>query len=209
MHDIIAKIARLAASKAAAFCYAVAVGVAGNMIFHYVQLQGPVAAAVPHAARQSSGAAEPAAIMPRTPPAAPPQTRVSLPAAPIRPPAPKPTAAERALPEPPAALALPSPASLPAPPLKPTALPPPSAPPPTPAREGGAGTPDPAPAVSDTPPIGHKIDAAAPPARPAIAEAPPIPLPPSLTKPATAESTEASSPPARPGAPGPGSGGLY
>ncbi|HKS90017.1 MAG TPA: hypothetical protein VJR70_11290, partial [Stellaceae bacterium] len=49
MNGIFAKIARLAASKAAAFCYAVAVGVAGNLIFHMVQTHGaaPAASQIP------------------------------------------------------------------------------------------------------------------------------------------------------------------
>ncbi|HEY8873262.1 MAG TPA: hypothetical protein VIM52_09555, partial [Stellaceae bacterium] len=47
MHEIIAKIARFAVSKFAAFCYAVAVGVAGNVIFHFVQPRDPAPAVAP------------------------------------------------------------------------------------------------------------------------------------------------------------------
>ena len=46
MHGFIAKIARLAASKAAAFVYAVTVGVAGNLAFHYLQPTAPTPAAM-------------------------------------------------------------------------------------------------------------------------------------------------------------------
>ncbi|MGC2412930.1 MAG: hypothetical protein WA459_09595, partial [Stellaceae bacterium] len=63
MNEIIAKIARVAVSKSAAFSYAVAVGVAGNVIFHYVQPQEPVpvVATVPHEARPAGAAATPGA----------------------------------------------------------------------------------------------------------------------------------------------------
>ena len=63
MHEIIAKIARFAVSKFAAFCYAVAVGVAGNVIFHFVQPRDPapsvtpVVATAPHEAPSAAGAA--------------------------------------------------------------------------------------------------------------------------------------------------------
>src|SRR5205814_2373758 len=46
------KVARFAVSKMAAFCYAVAVGVAGNLVFNYVQTHqaAPSVAALPHEA---------------------------------------------------------------------------------------------------------------------------------------------------------------
>src|SRR5258705_3091653 len=46
------KVARFAVSKMAAFCYAVAVGVAGNLVFNYVQTHqaAPSIAALPHEA---------------------------------------------------------------------------------------------------------------------------------------------------------------
>ena len=37
VNGFFSKVARFAVSKMAAFCYAVAVGVAGNLVFHYVQ----------------------------------------------------------------------------------------------------------------------------------------------------------------------------
>ena len=51
MHEILAKIARLAFSKGAAFCYAVTVGVSGQLAYNYLQPRDPapktVAVAVP------------------------------------------------------------------------------------------------------------------------------------------------------------------
>jgi hypothetical protein len=43
--DTFKKIAHFAVSRAAAFCYAVAVGVAGNLVFHFVQTAAPPAPA--------------------------------------------------------------------------------------------------------------------------------------------------------------------
>ncbi len=142
--DAFARIARFAVSKGAAFCYAVAVGVAGNMIFHFVQPRdpAPAVATAPYEARPA------AAIAPQAPPAGtvPAPTPVALPAAPLRPVAPQPAAAAPALPEPPAAFALPNPASLPLPALKPTALPPPPSPP-LPSPSAAATLPAPAPTL--------------------------------------------------------------
>ncbi|HEV8678919.1 MAG TPA: hypothetical protein VGQ90_06045 [Stellaceae bacterium] len=127
MHKILAKIARLGVSKAAAFCYAVAVGVAGNLAFNFVQQHNsPPAVTAPPAVQPAGGAAPaapgPAAATapPAAPAAVPAPTQVALPAAPEKPMAPRPAAP---LPEPPAALALPAPTALPMPALKPTALP--------------------------------------------------------------------------------------
>ena len=49
MNGFITKVARFTVSKAGAFSYAVAVGVAGNLIFHFVQPRdpGPTIIAVP------------------------------------------------------------------------------------------------------------------------------------------------------------------
>ena len=52
MNGFFRKLARLAVSKMAAFCYAVAVGVAGNLVFNYVQTHqtAPSVAALHHEA---------------------------------------------------------------------------------------------------------------------------------------------------------------
>src|SRR6266550_4278114 len=52
VNGFFSKVARFAVSKMAAFCYAVAVGVAGNLVFHYVQTHEavPSIAALPHEA---------------------------------------------------------------------------------------------------------------------------------------------------------------
>src|SRR5258708_31163317 len=122
----LAKLARFAVGKGAAFSYAVAVGVAGNVIFHYVQPRDAVPAvasapAVVQPGRDSATAGPASVIAPKPPPAsaAPtlPPTRVSLPSEPVRPPPPNPAAPAPAapLPEPPATISLPGPAALPAP----------------------------------------------------------------------------------------------
>jgi hypothetical protein len=179
VHEIIAKIARFAVSKFAAFCYAVAVGVAGNVIFHFVQPRDPapsvtpVVATAPHEAPPVAGAAATAPVslpsMPTTPQAdtAPAPTRASPPAAPVQPAASKPAAASASLPQPPAIVALPSPAAMPTPALKPTALP--GLPPATVPREAPA-TP------AALPPIGPAIEVAAPPMPPAATHALPAPV---------------------------------
>lgn len=124
-NGIVSKIARLAVSKAAAFTYAVAVGVAGNLAFNFVQQRHsapPPVASAPVIAGESEAAAG-AAIAPRPHRASREPVRVSLP--PEKPPAPArhPAADIPALPEAPAAFALPNLDSLPAPALKPTSLP--------------------------------------------------------------------------------------
>ena len=185
MHEIIAKIARFAVSKFAAFCYAVAVGVAGNVIFHFVQPRdpapsvAPVVATAPHEAPPVAGAAATAPVslpsVSTTPQAdtAPAPTRASPPAAPVQPAASKPAAASASLPQPPAIVALPSPASMPSPAamptpaLKPTALP--GLPPATVPREAPA-------APGALPPIGPAIEVAAPPMPPAATHALPAPV---------------------------------
>ena len=183
MHEIIAKIARFAVSKFAAFCYAVAVGVAGNLIFHFVQPRDPApsvvpsVAAVPHEARPM-GAATSAAPMSLPAPQAdtPPAIPASLPVAPMQPAASKPAAASASLPQPPAVVALPSPAAMPTPALKPTALP---ALPPATVRGEAAPT---AATPAALPPIGPAIEVSAPPmppapnyALPSAVAAPPVP----------------------------------
>jgi hypothetical protein len=143
------KIARFAVSKMAAFCYAVAVGVAGNLAFHFVQPQFSIPSILtgaPEAPRSgekpSSGPAATATIVPKPaiapipePPGPGPSAIVSTPAAP---PAPKPMPALQ-LPEPPAA-SLPEPASLPSPGWKPLGLP--SAPAPSEATAKPIGAPN-------------------------------------------------------------------
>jgi hypothetical protein len=190
------KIARFAVSKMAAFCYAVAVGVAGNLAFHFVQPQvsmpsfltgapepsrtGHEQAGTPAATAIVAPNPAPAALAPATP-------AHSTPAA-VRPAPPNPTPALQ-LPEPPAAN-LPQPASLPSPAWKPLQLP--SAPAPSEAAAKPIGTPNaetshPAP-VAALPPLGPAIDVAAPPMPHPIAPAPPIvalapPLPPAPAPP--------------------------
>jgi hypothetical protein len=112
VNGIISKIGRMAVSKAAAFGYAVAVGVAGNLAFNFVQQHhsAPVSVA-PHVAATVGDGATLATMAPKPAPAkaAPAPLRASLPVAPRGP-----EAAARAvvaalpLPEPPA-FALPSP----------------------------------------------------------------------------------------------------
>jgi hypothetical protein len=109
-----AKLARFGASKAAAFCYAVLVGVAGNLVFNVLQhdpapsaAAPPAVAAAPSADRPVDGGIATAVIAPIAPPAAP-LPALAAPAAPL-PPRPAP------------ALAPTRPASLPAPPEAPPA----------------------------------------------------------------------------------------
>jgi protein transport protein SEC31 len=109
LHEFISKIARLAFSKAAAFCYAVAVGVAGNLAFNFVQHHQTT---VPPAVSPASQAASAGDESPIPMYLSPPQHR----------PAGKPVATSRILPPPSGDIALPSSDSLPTPELKPTAL---------------------------------------------------------------------------------------
>ncbi len=195
MHDLIAKIARLAVSKAAAFFYAVAVGVAGNIAFNFVQehrtppVTAPVAVIAPAAAtapQETHSATVPTASAAFTPPPHVASTRQADP---------KPIATAPILPNP-SAIALPRPSALPAPPLQPTALPaskpapapseaavkpaptagfPPASPAPPAAATAALGTPSPAPlppgpaATASLPPIGAAIDVVPPPIPPAAA----------------------------------------
>ena len=171
MSGWIAKIARFAASKAGAFFYAVAVGVAGNLAFHFVQPHDPAPAAVSAMPIVAPSNARPPADKPAPAPAVP-----AIAAAPI-------------LPAPPAPAALPSPNSLPLPALKPAALPPV---PPSEAALRPAPAPAPAPVASDEAAEPSPPRPAAPvlqPLSPAIEVAtPPMPpaLPARIAAPATA-----------------------
>jgi hypothetical protein len=181
------KIARFAVSKMAAFCYAVAVGVAGNLAFHFVQPQVSIPSFLTAAPEPSGTSHEQAgtravtAIVAPKPAAAPvpeaaapsPYAAVSAPAA-ARPAPPKPTPALQ-LPEPPAA-SLPEPASLPSPAWKPLHLPSAAAPNEAAAKPidvPNAEMSSPAPAAS-LPPLGPAIEVATPPSPPPIPPAPPI-----------------------------------
>lgn len=196
MNGFIAKVARLAVSKAAAFGYAVAVGVAGNIAFHYVELP-----AQPPATVAARPVPEGAAAVPAPPaipaPAATPATRavpvVARPepkrAAPPRPAEPhRAVASAPVLPEPPA-MALPPTDALPPPVLRPAALPSEAAlrpaapaarhPAALPADQSAAVTPPPtpaAPAPFALPPLGPAIEVDAPPTPP-TADALPLPAP--------------------------------
>jgi hypothetical protein len=189
VHEIISKVARLAVSKAAGFSYAVAVGVAANLAFHFVQPHQPepVAMTVPQEVRPAAdgglaGPADAAAIAPKPVlPAAPPSltptptpAHLSLPPARAKPAAPASAVTPAvALPEPPAQPALPSAASLPAPPLKPASLPSEATLNPTPAPPPVAA-PSPAPQQAvGLKPLGPAIDVASPPTPPTRAAAPP------------------------------------
>ncbi|HTV88741.1 MAG TPA: hypothetical protein VME41_06970 [Stellaceae bacterium] len=147
------RIARLAVSKAAAFGYAVAVGVAGNIAFNFVERQQvPVAAVMPALRPKPSAAAaaRTAAVAPvpaaQSASAVQPMTPVALPAAPL-PQRTPPTATPVTLPEP-ASAALPGPDTLPAPTLQPASLKPALEKTEAPSRP--ASTPAPAPAPSET-----------------------------------------------------------
>ena len=155
-NGIIAKIGRLAVSKAAGFGYAVAVGVAGNLAFNFVQEHRATPVVAPPGVSAPAPAA--AALPKREPPR----------------PASEPVPA--AVPVPPAASALPNPDALPAPPLKPAALPSEraSAPRETPRL------PEPRPTVLRLPPT---VPAAVVPPAP---EAPPALSPPPAAQPQTA-----------------------
>jgi hypothetical protein len=227
VHEFFAKIARLAFSKGAAFCYAVTVGVSGQAAYNYLKPHDPapmpVSAPAPYPA-PSSGAAIlapiPGANLPETTPStghpAWPASLASVPAAPSKPAAAPSAATAPILPEP-ASLSLPSPAALPAPALKPAALPPsqpatatavePPGRPIEPVEKPAASVtaspvplPDmPAPSVSSH----HRAaEAAQPTGSPDATVAAPVPLLPSTG----AAEVEKAAVPVRPG---PGSGGLY
>lgn len=171
MHEFFAKIAGFAFSKGAAFCYAVTVGVSGQLAYNYLQPRDPAPATAavpaPHAAPPS-----PAAV-----------SAVPAPARAV--------AIAPALPEPPA-LSLPSPAALPAPALRPAALPPsrPAGEPARPQPASPEGT-----VSAALPPLEGSIEIAPPPSPPILSGAGPIPLLPSAAMP---ESEKAAAP-VRPG----------
>jgi hypothetical protein len=190
VHEFIARIARFAVSKAAAFCYAVAVGVAGNLIFHFVQPATapavPAAVTAPRLTEPASHAATVAIPVKPAPPVASSASPVTGPAAPattplanhaaLPAPAPRTTAPPRptmpaSLPEPPAPAALPRSDLLPTPSFKPTALPSDAA---TPAPAVSEAPPPPPPAPAALPPIGLAIDiSSVPTPQPAVVEPPP------------------------------------
>jgi hypothetical protein len=189
VHEIISKVARLAVSKAAGFSYAVAVGVAANLAFHFVQPHQPepVAMTAPQEARPVAdgavaGPADAAAIAPKPAlPAASPslipaptQTHISPSAARAKPAAPASAVAPAVvLPEPPAQPLLPSAASLPSPALKPAPLPSEAILNPTPAPPPDAA-PSPAPQqAAGLKPLGPAIDVASPPMPPVETPIPP------------------------------------
>jgi hypothetical protein len=185
----IAKVARLAASKAAAFGYAVAVGVAGNIAFHYVETAAPPpATAASVAVRPASADAAPTPMMPATPAPTVAARPNPKPPAPPRPAAPHRTVASApVLPEPPATVALPPLDALPPPALKPAFLPREAATPPVapsvprraavPEDASAALTPVPSlpatPAPVTLPPLGPAIEVDAPPTPPSADALPP------------------------------------
>jgi hypothetical protein len=219
VHEFLAKIARLAFSKGAAFCYAVTVGVSGQLAYNYLQPRDTA----PKLVSITAPALNPAppsgnAVVARIPgplppePVSSPATLASIPTLVAKSAAAPPAAAAPILPEPPS-LSLPSPAALPTPALKPTALPPsrpalvtpaklPTAPvepaqqPAAPEAATPASLPDmqpPQDRAAEMPRAAGNLDAAI---------AAPIPLLPS----ASAAEVEKAAMPVRPG---PGSGGLY
>jgi hypothetical protein len=199
--NALGKVARFAVSKAAAFSYAVAVGVAGNLVFHFVQPQVPIPSfltgtpdtpqtgdkpARAPAATATVAPKQAVAPIPEPPPPAP-SAMVSVPVAP--PPAPPPKPAFQP-PERPTA-SLPDPAPVPSPTWKPLQLPSAPAPseatakpmpaPSAPAPNTEASNPTP-PAVAALPPLGPAIDVAQPPMPPERVRAPEVvtlPPPPS------------------------------
>jgi hypothetical protein len=197
--EIISKVARFAVSKAAGFSYAVAVGVAANLAFHFVQPRepAPVTTTAPQAARPTNdgavaGPADTAAIppVPALPAAPPNSTPLATPAARAKPPVPTKTVAPGpVLPEPPTETSLPRAAALPAPVFKPVALPGEAPLYPTPASSAGAVPPAPSPASRQAvglSPLGPAIDVSTPPMPPVQSPTPPTP-PAGAVKAATAE----------------------
>lgn len=190
VHEFFAKIARFAVSKGAAFCYAVTVGVSGQLAYNYLAPKDPAPAATsvvapaPPAATSVVAApaapAPPATAAPAASGPAPSPTPVSATASPAKPPPAKPVATAPILPDPPAAV-LPNPSALAAPALRPVALPPSAplaAPSEGPAKPDSVAKPDStarpeapamlpvalgAPAASPLPPLGAAIDVAPPP----------------------------------------------
>jgi hypothetical protein len=219
VNGFFAKLARFAVSKGAAFSYAVAVGVAGNLVFHFVQWQVPIPSVLtgaPEASqigdKPSGGPAATATIAPRPavapipePAGATPSAAVSTPTAP---PVSKPTPALQ-LPERSTA-SLPHPTSLPSPSWKPQQLPnAPAAgeatakPAPTPSTSAAApidapsaGVSNPvSPPIATLPPLGPAIDVATPPMPPERVPAPAVVAlapPPPVTAPPPQHSLELS-----------------
>jgi hypothetical protein len=152
LHDFISKIARLAVSKAAAFCYAVAVGVAGNLAFNFVQHHQDAAPLAVSPASQAAAAGDDSPIPVYL---SPPQRR----------PTGKTVATSRILSPTGSDIALPSSDSLPTPELKPTALAPTApadAPPQAPPTSNTAALPspmDPAPATQPPTPAAGTVAA--------------------------------------------------
>jgi hypothetical protein len=219
VHEFLAKIARLAFSKGAAFCYAVTVGVSGQLAYNYLQPRDTAPKSV-SIATPARNPAPPSgnAVVTRIPgpllsePAPLPATLASVSAV-----AAKPAAAPRAatapiLSEPPS-LSLPSPAALPTPALKPAALPPsrpalvtpvesPAAPVEPAQKPAALVTATPAPLPDMQPPHDRAAEMPRAAGNLDTAVAAPIPLLPL----AGAAEVEKAAIPIRPG---PGSGGLY
>jgi hypothetical protein len=176
--NALTKIARFAVSKAAAFSYAVAVGVAGNLVFHFVQPQVPIPSIL------APEASQPSDKHPNTPAATavigpkPAVATIQEPVSPAPsavvwtpPPAPPPKPAAQ-LPDRPTA-SLPDPAPLPSPTWKPLQLP---SVPPVPAPSEAALKPI-VPASAESAAPGSASVAVLPPLAPAIEVATP-PMPP-------------------------------
>jgi hypothetical protein len=176
--NALTKIARFAVSKAAAFSYAVAVGVAGNLVFHFVQPQVPIPSILAPEASQPSDKhpntpAATAVIGPKPAVATIPEPVSPAPSAVVwtPPPAPPPKPAAQ-LPDRPTA-SLPDPAPLPSPTWKPLQLP---SVPPVPAPSEAALKPI-VPASAESAAPGSASVAVLPPLAPAIEVATP-PMPP-------------------------------
>jgi hypothetical protein len=213
VNGFITKVARFTVSKAATFAYAVAVGVAGNLIFHFVQPRdpGPTVIAVPppvvQPAGKDAGGQAPAAFAVPKPAPAPgsetasptPSPVVLAPASPVPAATSMPAATPMPVPKPAPALqfperptaSLPDPATPPSPALKPA--PPPGAPTP---NEAGlkpdlltpAEPPATVPSVVALPPLGPAIEVGTLPSPPERVAAPPM-------RPATAPPVQAAMPP--------------
>jgi hypothetical protein len=211
VNGFITKVARFTVSKAGAFSYAVAVGVAGNLIFHFVTPRDPgptiiaVPPAAPYAGERSPGSTAASTVIapkPAISPLSPPAHAAPASAMQVQPPtAPAPAVAT------PAALPLPAPKPTPPAPAAEPAVVTTPAPPPNPpaATETAVKPPGPAnlePGIAAEP--STLVPAAASIARPAPSE--PIPLLPTKERP---EPADTAAIPAKPAAPGPGSGGLY
>jgi hypothetical protein len=218
VHEILAKIARLAFSKGAAFCYAVTVGVSGQVAYNYLQPHDPapktVTAAVPAPNPATPFNAAVVVPIPRAPPPEAAPSPTGLAGAPTGTAKPAPASSSATVPilPPPSSLSLPSPAVLPVPALRPAALPPSRLVVTTPTQPSTAALePAPKPSVATTanpaPPTetsSHHgaVELAQPAGIADSAVAAPIPLLPSDS----AAEIEKAAIQVRPG---PGSGGLY